>query len=76
VVGATTAGAAASTVLTPSMGLSEVTAMKLPKTNEVIAESLIRMLMEGPEVSLSGSPTVSPITAAECSGSLFCTIFP
>lgn len=26
--------------------------------------SLIRMLSEGPEVSLSGSPIVSPITAA------------
>lgn len=25
------------------------------------------MLREGPEVSLSGSPTVSPITAALCS---------
>jgi len=26
--------------------------------------SLIRMLIEGPEVSLKGSPTVSPTTAA------------
>jgi len=43
-------------------------AMKEPKTREVIAESLTRMLMEGPEVSLSGSPTVSPTTAAACSG--------
>jgi hypothetical protein len=40
--------------------------MKLPKTREVIAESLIRILMAGPEVSLSGSPTVSPTTAATC----------
>jgi hypothetical protein len=30
----------------------------------VIAESLIKMLMAGPEVSLRGSPTVSPTTAA------------
>jgi hypothetical protein len=30
------------------------------------AISLIRMFREGPEVSLSGSPTVSPITAALC----------
>ena len=28
--------------------------------------SLIRMLSDGPEVSLRGSPTVSPITAALC----------
>ena len=34
-----------------------------PKTNEVIAISLIRMLIEVPEVSFIGSPTVSPITA-------------
>jgi len=37
---------------------------KVPKTREQIAESLIRMLIEGPEVSLRGSPTVSPQTAA------------
>lgn len=55
------------------MGLREQVAMKLPNTNEVMAESLTRMLMEGPEVSLSGSPTVSPITAAACSGSPFLT---
>ena len=40
--------------------------MKLPKTSEVMAESLIKMLMAGPDVSLSGSPTVSPTTAATC----------
>lgn len=40
--------------------------MKLPKTREVMAESLIKMLMAGPDVSLSGSPTVSPTTAATC----------
>jgi hypothetical protein len=33
-------------------------------TREVIAINLIKMLLEGPEVSLSGSPTVSPTTAA------------
>jgi hypothetical protein len=37
---------------------------KVPNTREVIAESLMRMLILGPEVSLSGSPTVSPTTAA------------
>ena len=34
------------------------------KTRERMAMSLTRMLREGPEVSLSGSPTVSPMTAA------------
>jgi len=40
--------------------------MKLPKTRDVMAESLIKMLIAGPDVSLSGSPTVSPTTAATC----------
>ena len=35
-----------------------------PKTREVIAINLIRMLIDGPLVSFNGSPTVSPITAA------------
>ena len=38
--------------------------MKPPNMSEVIADNLIRMLIEGPEVSLRGSPTVSPTTAA------------
>jgi hypothetical protein len=29
-----------------------------------MADNLIRILMEGPEVSFNGSPTVSPTTAA------------
>ena len=33
-------------------------------TRETTVISLIRMLMDGPEVSLNGSPTVSPTTAA------------
>lgn len=44
-----------------------VLSKKLAKTKEKMAESLIRMLRAGPEVSLRGSPTVSPITAALCS---------
>jgi len=36
----------------------------LAKQSEMMAESLMRMLREGPLVSFSGSPTVSPITAA------------
>ena len=35
-------------------------------TRDTIVISLIRMLMDGPEVSLNGSPTVSPTTAALC----------
>ena len=35
-------------------------------TMETIDSSLMRMLIEGPEVSLKGSPTVSPTTAALC----------
>ena len=33
-------------------------------TMETVETSLIRMFREGPEVSLKGSPTVSPMTAA------------
>jgi len=29
-----------------------------------MADSLMRMLMDGPDVSFNGSPTVSPTTAA------------
>src|SRR5699024_2634128 len=35
-------------------------------TSETIVISLIRILIDGPEVSLKGSPTVSPTTAALC----------
>ena len=31
--------------------------------SDVMAESLIKMLIDGPDVSLRGSPTVSPTTA-------------
>ena len=36
-------------------------------TMDTILVSFMRMLMDGPEVSLNGSPTVSPMTAALCS---------
>ena len=36
----------------------------LANTMETMLSSLIRMLIDGPEVSLKGSPTVSPTTAA------------
>ena len=35
-------------------------------TNDTIDINLIRMFIEGPEVSLNGSPTVSPVTEALC----------
>src|SRR5699024_8216435 len=39
-------------------------AMTAEKTMETVEQSLIRMLRLGPEVSLKGSPTVSPMTPA------------
>ena len=35
-------------------------------TMDTVDTKLIRMFREGPEVSLKGSPTVSPMTAALC----------
>jgi hypothetical protein len=40
-------------------------------TSEIIAINLIKIFKDGPEVSLSGSPTVSPITAALCYSECF-----
>mmetsp|Transcript_53394 Transcript_53394/g.141553 ORF Transcript_53394/g.141553 Transcript_53394/m.141553 type:complete len:208 (-) Transcript_53394:2102-2725(-) len=39
---------------------------KLANTTEMMAMSFMTMLRAGPEVSLRGSPTVSPTTAAAC----------
>ena len=52
----------------PAISLPPYAAMNVPKTREVIADNLTRILIDGPEVSLRGSPTVSPSTAAACSG--------
>jgi len=41
------------------------------KTKDKMADNLMRMFKEGPEVSFKGSPTVSPITAALCSSEPF-----
>lgn len=41
-----------------------LTAMCGAMTSETIDISLIRMFIDGPEVSLKGSPTVSPVTEA------------
>ena len=38
--------------------------------------SLINIFIEGPEVSLNGSPTVSPVTAALCASEPFFSILP
>jgi hypothetical protein len=48
----------------------------LQKTRERMAMSLIRMFRLGPDVSLSGSPIVSPITAALWIYEPFFTTFP
>ncbi len=48
----------------------------LQKTRDNIAISLIKIFKLGPEVSLSGSPTVSPITAALWIYEPFLTTFP
>ena len=48
--------------------IKEKFATTAANTIETIESSLMRMLMDGPEVSLNGSPTVSPTTAALCSG--------
>jgi hypothetical protein len=48
----------------------------LQKTRERMAMSLMRMLRLGPEVSLSGSPIVSPMTAALWIYEPFLTTFP
>ena len=41
------------------------------KTREKMADNLTKMFNEGPLVSFNGSPTVSPMTAALCSGDPF-----
>jgi hypothetical protein len=48
----------------------------VPNTREVMADSLMRMLIDGPEVSLSGSPTVSPVTAALWASVCFLKTYP
>jgi hypothetical protein len=48
---------------------------KDPNTREVMADNLIKMLIEGPDVSFKGSPTVSPITAALCASECFLKMY-
>ncbi len=40
-------------------------------TSAMVAKSLIKTCSEGPAVSLNGSPTVSPTTAASCASEPF-----
>ncbi len=47
-----------------------------PNTNDVMADSLMRILREGPDVSLSGSPTVSPMIAASWASLFFLNTYP
>lgn len=60
----------AASVFTGRVGAGEfllcITAMVGAITSATIDISLIRMFIEGPEVSLNGSPTVSPVTDALC----------
>src|SRR6185369_9182784 len=44
--------------------------------SETIDISLIRMFIDGPDVSLNGSPTVSPVTDALCASDPLKTISP
>jgi hypothetical protein len=44
--------------------ISEYFTTNPEKTTLTMLMSLIRMFREGPEVSLKGSPTVSPVTPA------------
>lgn len=58
-----------SPIYIPSQSYKRCTATTSPaNTMDTMDVSLIRMLMDGPEVSLKGSPTVSPMTAALCCG--------
>merc|ERR1711981_887838 len=49
----------------------EYWAMAEPKTKLMMAVSFITMFNAGPEVSLRGSPTVSPVTAFLCAAEPF-----
>merc|ERR1719373_315984 len=49
----------------------EKSAMALPKTKLMIAVNFMTMFSAGPEVSFSGSPTVSPVTEFLCASEPF-----
>ena len=65
-----------STTRAPFRDGSECTGQIYPtnaeaKTSETIVMTLMRIFIAGPAVSLKGSPTVSPITAALCGSEPF-----
>ena len=45
-------------------------------TKETILINLIRIFIDGPDVSLNGSPTVSPVTDALCGSDFLYSILP
>jgi hypothetical protein len=47
-----------------AVGVDPIPAMCGAMTRETILINLMRMFIDGPEVSLNGSPTVSPVTDA------------
>merc|ERR1719229_1631274 len=51
--------------------LLEKSAMALPKTRLMMAVSFMTIFSAGPEGSLSGSPTVSPVTEFLCASEPF-----
>merc|ERR1712039_101615 len=54
----------------------ENSAMALPKTKLMMAVSFMTMFSAGPEVSFSGSPTVSPVTEFLCASEPFTNSLP
>ena len=51
-------------LLAPAQAMSAWSTMADTKTIDIVFMTLMRELMAGPAVSLNGSPTVSPMTAA------------
>ena len=60
----------------PGVGAVYVATNSGAITSVIVASSLIRTCSAGPAVSLNGSPTVSPTTAAACSGLALRTTLP
>merc|ERR1712029_976651 len=54
----------------------ENSAIALPKTKLMMAVSFMTMFSAGPEVSFSGSPTVSPVTEFLCASEPFTNSLP
>lgn len=61
-----TLGEAAQSHTGPPVAFEKLFEINEPKTREIIAASFTKILRDGPLVSFSGSPTVSPVTAFLC----------